>query len=46
MNDLPEDLAHPRGERASFIANMVTGGILIALMIGLAVFYAVTTGTL
>lgn len=46
MNDLPPDLAHPRGERASFIANIVVGAILIALLVGLVVFYFATSGAL
>lgn len=47
MNDLPEDLAHPRrdfGDRASLIANVVTGTILISLLIGLVVAYFSTNG--
>jgi len=42
MNDLPDDLAHPRGEHASFIANIVVGSILIVIMVGLVVFYLAT----
>lgn len=46
MNDLPEDLAHPRGERASFIANLVVGGVLITLTASVIAFYFLTGGTL
>ena len=43
MNDLPADLGHPRDpERASLIANLVVGGILIALTCGL-IAYAIVT---
>lgn len=47
MNDLPEDLAHPRrdfGDRASLVANIVTGAILVALLVGLVAFYFMTSG--
>jgi hypothetical protein len=46
VNDLPDDLAHPRGERASFIANLVVGGILIALTAGVIAFYFLAGGHL
>lgn len=48
MNDLPEDLAHPRrdfGDRASLVANIVTGVILIVLLAGLVAFYYVSGAT-
>lgn len=34
MNDLPDDLSKPTGD-ASFIANMVVGGALMLLTLGL-----------
>lgn len=39
---LPEDLAHPRRDRASLIANITTGSLLLALLIGLVTFWATT----
>jgi len=45
MNDLPDDLAHPRSDH-SLIANLVVGAILIALLVGLVVFYFATSGAL
>jgi len=43
MNDLPEDLAHPRDDH-SLIANIVVGAVLIALLLGLIAFYFLTQG--
>lgn len=31
--DLPADLAHPRRDRASLIANLITGGVLLTIVI-------------
>lgn len=44
MNDLPEDLAHPRGERASIIANIVVGLALIIILSGVVAFGLMATG--
>jgi hypothetical protein len=38
MNDLPEDLAHPRGMHASFIANLVVGFALLVILAGTIAF--------
>jgi hypothetical protein len=43
MNDLPEDLASPRRERASDIANLVTGSILLIIVAGLIAAWLVTS---
>jgi Sec-independent protein secretion pathway component TatC len=32
LHQLPHDLAHPRRERASLIANVVTGASLLAVL--------------
>lgn len=42
MNDLPEDLASPRRERASAIANIVTGSVLLLVVAGLLAMWLVT----
>jgi hypothetical protein len=43
MNDLPDDLAHPRRDH-HLIANIVVGIILLAILAGLVVFYLTTGG--
>lgn len=45
MNDLPNDLAHPHEdgrERASYFANLIVGGALIALCLALMAVVAFT----
>ena len=42
-SDLPDDLAHPRGERVSLIGSLVTGSTLILILAGLVVFYLTVT---
>jgi len=44
MNDLPDDLAHPRGEHASFIANIVVAVVLLVITAGTVAFGLMLTG--
>jgi hypothetical protein len=35
MNDLPKDLAHPKGERTHLIANISVGVVLLGILFAL-----------
>jgi len=41
MNDLPEDLAHPRSDHAA-LASIIVGSSLFAILVALVTFWAVT----
>jgi len=43
-DDLPADLAYPRSDRASLIANIVVGGVLLLLTLGMIAYVAVEGG--
>jgi len=38
MNELPKDLAHPRGEYTHLIANVVVGVLLLVIAAGTVAF--------
>ena len=42
---LPKDLAHPRGERASLVANVVTGVSLLVILAALIAFISFATAS-
>lgn len=42
ISPLPDDLARPRADRASLIANLATGATLLLLVGGLLTFWLVT----